>query len=74
MTDLEKIVNEVIREDCREEALEILKLSSKKHVDEFIGYYKADKGNICCLHLDYMKLLLVQKGLMKSGGCFGKPL
>ena len=64
LNKLTKIVNEVIKKSAREEALKILKLSSKKGIDEFIKYYKDDKHNICCLHLDKLKSDLVSNDKM----------
>lgn len=73
MTNLEKIVNEQIRKDCREEALKILSLSSEDEVNQFIKYHNENNGNICCLHLDYLKAKLVKDNKMPSGGHFGMP-
>lgn len=73
MEELKKIVNDVVRKDCRKEALEILSLSSKEEVDVFIKYHNEDNDNICCLHLDYLKAKLVKDGKMPSGGHFGMP-
>ena len=58
------------------EALEILSLATQKEVDEFIEYHDKDMGNICCLHLDFIKFRLVKEGKMNyddSDG-FGDPL
>jgi hypothetical protein len=73
MCNLKKIVKEVIRKECRKEALEILKLSSQEDVDKFIEYYEDDNFNICCLHLDFLKEKLVKAKKMKEDGCFGNP-
>lgn len=35
----EKIVNKVIREDCRKEAIQIINLSSEHDKNELIRYY-----------------------------------
>lgn len=64
MKNIEKIVNDVIKEESREEALMILGLSPKNEVDEFIKYYKEDNYNICCCHLDKLKWDLVKKDKM----------
>jgi hypothetical protein len=69
---IKKIVNEEIREDCREEAFEILSKSTDSEVEEFIKYHNEDKGNICCLHLDYLKSKLVECNKMTKEGCFGE--
>lgn len=73
MKEYEKIVNKIIKEDCRKEAIEILSLSSEFNVLEFIKYHKDDKDNICCLHLDFLKSKLVESGKMKPDGQFGAP-
>jgi hypothetical protein len=70
---LKKIVNEVIRKDCRKEAMEILSLSPQNGVDEFIKYYEDDDFNICCMHLDFLKYQLIKEGKMTKGGHFGQP-
>lgn len=70
---LEKIINDIIKNNCRKEALEILSLSSQPDVDLFVKYYNEKSSNICCLHLDYLKAKLVKEGKMQSGGCFGMP-
>lgn len=62
--DYQTIVNDLIREDARNEALEILDLSRDEEIIEFINYYKNNMGNIACLHLDTMKRELVKRGLM----------
>ena len=59
---IEKIVKEVIKEDAREEALEILNLSTEVEIDEFIKFYDEYNYNICCLHLDFLKGKLVKEG------------
>jgi len=71
MAYTDKIINEVIRKDCRKEAKEIISLSTQSEVDEFIKYYEKDNFNTCCLHLDFLKHKLVKRGKMESGGCFG---
>jgi hypothetical protein len=45
----EEIITDLIREDARKEALEILSLSTEIELEKFINNYENDKGNICCL-------------------------
>ena len=66
MKQTEKIVEEILAEVCRSEANKILSLSDTKEVQDFVKYYKENKKNICCLHLDYLKGNLVKKGKMKQ--------
>ena len=68
---LEKIVNDLIREDSREEALEILKMANKNEIYDFNFYYKKESFNICCMIIDTIKDRLIGEGKMKYGGDFG---
>lgn len=61
-----KAVNKEIREECREEALRILELADDEDRQEFIKYHKENKGNICCLVLDFAKKKLVEKGKLEQ--------
>lgn len=70
---MKKMIKEVIRKDAREEALNIVLLSSDKLVEELIGYYKNDKYNIFCIHIDYMKSQLYKEGKIEKSGVFGYP-
>ena len=74
--DLEKIVNDLIMEEARPEALEILENANDGQIKEFLTYYSEDKGNICCMVLDSIKMNLVEKGIMKMNedDHFGKPI
>ena len=67
-----KIVKEVIREDCREEAKKILELSDEEVLDEFISYYDKKQFNIVCLVVDSAvdKLIENNKWIIKKGGYF----
>ena len=69
-----KAINVELREDVREEAKEILYLTTDKERNEFLEAHKQDKGNICCLILDYAKKELVAQGVMeqKDSDAFGK--
>lgn len=69
-----KAINIELREDVREEAKEILYLTTDKERSEFLEAHKEDKGNICCLILDYAKKELVKQGVLeqKETDAFGK--
>jgi len=73
---LKKIVRELLREECRPEALLILSKASEGQLKEFLTYYQEDKGNICCMVLDSIKIKLVESGQMEMGkdDWFGKPM
>jgi hypothetical protein len=67
-------VEDTIREDLRNEALEILSLGTKADRRDFMTAYNDDKGNVCCLILDYAKKGLVKRGILeqKDTDEFGK--
>jgi ribosomal protein L22 len=67
-----KAVRKEIRKDCRKEAIKILELCDERERQDFLKYHQEDKGNICCLVLDYAKKKLVEEGKMeeKSNDCF----
>lgn len=71
-----KIVDRVIAKEYREEAKEIIRLTTDKHRLDFIKYDKLDQGNICCLVLDTAMHDLVDEGKIKydNNRAFGKPL
>lgn len=70
-----KAVNKEIKKECREEALRILELCDEKERQDFLKYHREDKGNICCLVLDFAKKKLVDEGKMeqKPDDCFKNP-
>jgi adenylate cyclase len=74
-TKLTKIVNDVIREDFRKEAMEIVKHMDDEFSSEMIMYYDDDNRNAVCMHFDYIKQQLVKKGIMKldENDNFGHP-
>jgi len=67
-----KAVRKEIRKDCWKEAHEILRLCDEKERQDFLKYHQEDKGNVCCLVLDYAKGKLVKDGKMeqKPDDCF----
>jgi hypothetical protein len=69
MKTLQEIVTEVIREDCREEAMSILAATTDAIRQEFRDYYDKDKFNICCMVLDKAKSNLPDLNCE----CFGQP-
>lgn len=74
--ELKVAVKCTIRKDLRNEALNILSLTTDKNREDFLDYYKKDEGNICCLVLDFAKRDLVKEGKMKQNenDGFGKIL
>ena len=73
--ELKQAIVAEIRKDCREEARKILELTNDKERIEFLNYHKEDKGNICCLVLDFAKKKLVEEGKMElnESDCFKDP-
>lgn len=71
----EAVISE-IRKDCWHEAKIILMLTTDKNRDDFLQYHLEDKGNICCLVLDFAKQELVKekKMIQNDNDNFGKPL
>jgi len=76
MKELYKAVDEEIRKEAREEAKEILRLTTDWHRKDFLEYHKKDQGNICCLVLDRAKMYLVMEDKMTQNNedHFGHPL
>lgn len=70
-----KAVRKEIRKDCWKEAIEILKICDEKDRQDFFRYHQEDKGNICCMVLDFAKKKLVDEGKMeqKETDCFKDP-
>ncbi len=68
-------IRKEIRQQCRQEAIRILELADNKDREDFLKYHKEDKGNLCCLVLDFAKKKLVEKGLLeqKPQDCFEDP-
>ena len=69
-----KAIEQTLRKGVREEAKEILSLTTDEERKNFMNAFEADKGNICCLILDFAKKELVEIGKMeqKEGDAFGK--
>lgn len=80
-TYFRKIVNEVLREDAREEGFQILNIGAqnrgeweKELKDAIDAYNEGERGfNIVCMALDFAKYKLVNANLMKQkpGDSFG---
>jgi len=72
----EEIINSLIAKEFRDEAKEIMKLTTNKHRKDFIKYFKQDQGNICCLIIDTAKRDLINDGIVfeNNGNAFGNPL
>jgi hypothetical protein len=62
--EIKKAVQTEIRKDCWGEAKMILSLTTDKNREDFLQYHKEDKGNICCLVLDFAKQELVKENKM----------
>lgn len=54
-TELEKLVSEIIAEEFRTEAMEILKNSQPDTVKDFLFFAISDNGNLACSSLDFAK-------------------
>jgi len=69
-------VNFRIQKESREEAKTILSLTTDKDREEFLEYHEQERGEICCLVLDFAKRDLVKQGKMKQmpKDSFGKNL
>ena len=66
MKSIEKIINEGIKKEARQEALTIMQRASKEELDEFYKYYNNDSYNIVCLVIDKIKFELVKKGELRQ--------
>jgi hypothetical protein len=68
-------IRKEIRKECRQEAMRILELAEEKDRQDFLKHHQEDKGNICCLILDFAKKKLIEAGKMeqKNGDCFQDP-
>ena len=71
-----KIVNDLIIEEARPEALKILSFATPLQLMDFLQKYNEKKYNSCGMLLDSIKLDLVRTDvmLMKPDDFFGKPL
>ena len=49
----------------------VLLEKDQNHNSTIRKYYKDNKSNICCLHLDFLKDKLIKEGKMEKGGSFG---
>lgn len=74
-TYFRKIVNDVLREDAREEGFQILNRGSQNRgkwektlKDVIDNYNKGESGyNVVCMALDFAKYELVKAGIMGQG-------
>jgi hypothetical protein len=73
--ECKKAVRKEIRKDCWKEAYVILEHCEEKDRQDFLKYHKEDKGNICCMVLDFAKKKLVEAGKIeqKPDDCFKDP-
>ena len=58
-----RIVNKLLRESSRAEAIDILEKTDDKTRKEFLDKWKSKSLNICCLVLDFAKDKLVEDGI-----------
>lgn len=65
------IIDKLIINEHKDEALDIIILSNNSEKDNFLKYYKEKKFNYCCMHLDTIKDRLVSIGKMENKGSFG---
>jgi hypothetical protein len=74
--ELKNAVEYHIHDDFREEAKTILMLTTDEYKQEFLEYHEKNKGNICCLVLDFAKRDLVKekKMIQNENDAFGKLL
>lgn len=65
-------IRKEIRQECRQEAMNILKLADDKDRQDFLKYHQENNGNICCLVLDFTKKKLVKenKWVFNPNDCF----
>lgn len=63
---IRQIVNDVVKKDARQEAIEILDHCTDQEMGEMVFYYEKQGGNIVCLHLDSIKRRLVLDGIMEQ--------
>ena len=63
-----------IAEQYRDEAIEIIELTTDDFRNEFLDYHNRDIGNVCCLILDTAKIELIKEGKLtvKDTDSFGK--
>ncbi len=64
----EAIVDRVVAKEFREEAKEIVRLTTDKHRQDLIKYDSLDQGNICCLVLDAAMYDLINEGKISNNG------
>jgi hypothetical protein len=76
MKEIYKAVDKEIRSEAREEAKEILKLTTDALHHDFLEFYKKDQGNLCCMILDEAKRQLIAEGKMvlNKDDNFGHPI
>lgn len=63
---IKRIINEVFVDVARPEVISIINLSEDTLIDELEDLYESNKHNICCLHMDLMKMRLVELGSMSQ--------
>jgi len=73
--EIKMAIRKELRQECRQEAIKILELADEKDRQDFLKYHQEDKGNICCLVLDFAKKKLIEakKWEYNSNDCFNAP-
>ncbi len=66
MKNIEEIVDDIVVDIARTEALKILSKASKSRIQEFINYYHRGQYNTCMMHLDTIKMDLVHYGISEQ--------
>jgi len=72
----ELIIDMIIAKEYRDEAKQIIRLTTDKHRQDFLKYHRNDQGNICCLVLDTAMRDLISEGkiIPNEKHAFGNPL
>lgn len=72
---IKKMVKNVVRVECRDEAEQILLLCEDKWYNDFVKHYNKGKSehNVCCMSLDFAKYdaVLLKKMKQKKTDKFG---
>ena len=72
MTEIEIMVNDVIKKEARKEAITILNLASDKDIRFIREVYLNENYNVFCLHLDKIKNDLVKENKLTDDNFGGE--
>jgi len=72
--ECKKAIRKEIAKQYYKESYLIIELTDDKNRNDFLKYHNEDKGNICCLVLDFAKQKLVTEGKLEQNkeDTFGK--